>query len=94
MNKQLNNNTTAATTTSTSTPSTATESTADLNARLEKLIKAHPVMCFIKGTVETPRCGFTKQLLALLKDTGVEFGTFDILSDQTVRDVSKPQQFV
>ncbi len=57
-----------------------------LHARLSQLISAAPVMAFIKGTVEAPRCGFSKQLLALLKEQGVQFGTFDILSDNQVRE--------
>jgi Grx4 family monothiol glutaredoxin len=43
-------------------------------------------MIFIKGTPEAPRCGFTKQLLALLNEQGVQFGSFDILSDPAVRE--------
>lgn len=62
------------------------ESQAQLHARLGKLVRASPVMAFIKGTPDAPRCGFTKQLLALLKEQAIEFGSFDILSDQTVRE--------
>jgi Grx4 family monothiol glutaredoxin len=57
-----------------------------LHARLNALVKASPVMAFIKGTPEAPRCGFTKQLLAILNEQGVQFGTFDILSDPAVRE--------
>ena len=39
-----------------------------------------------QGTPEAPRCGFTKQLLALLNEQGVQFGSFDILSDPAVRE--------
>ena len=62
------------------------ESKEELHARLAKLVSASPVMIFIKGTPEAPRCGFTKQLLALLNEQGVQFGSFDILSDPAVRE--------
>lgn len=73
-----------------STPAAAAaapaESKEELHARLAKLVSASPVMIFIKGTPDAPRCGFTKQLLALLREQGVEFGSFDILSDPAVRE--------
>jgi len=62
------------------------ESKEALHARLGALVKASPVMAFIKGTPAAPRCGFTKQLLALLTEQGVQFGSFDILSDSAVRE--------
>ena len=34
---------------------------------------------------EEPRCGFSRKASAMLKDAGVTFGTFDILSDEEVR---------
>lgn len=56
-----------------------------LDARLTQLVRAAPVMVFIKGTPDAPRCGFSRQLVELLKGNGAEFGHFDILSDETVR---------
>jgi Grx4 family monothiol glutaredoxin len=43
-------------------------------------------MTFIKGTRDEPRCGFTRQLIEILKNKNVKFGTFDILSDNDVRE--------
>eukprot|EP00746_Dinoflagellata_sp_MGD_P038729 gnl/MRDRNA2_/MRDRNA2_193168_c0_seq1.p1 gnl/MRDRNA2_/MRDRNA2_193168_c0~~gnl/MRDRNA2_/MRDRNA2_193168_c0_seq1.p1 ORF type:complete len:196 (+),score=49.97 gnl/MRDRNA2_/MRDRNA2_193168_c0_seq1:126-713(+) len=57
----------------------------DLNARLQKLIGSSPVMVFIKGTKAQPYCGFSKQAVALLNKYNVEYNTFDILSDEDVR---------
>ena len=53
-------------------------------ARLRRLINQAPVMAFIKGTPEAPRCGFTKQLLAILQEDHVPFGFYDILGDPEV----------
>lgn len=38
--------------------------------RLKALINRAPIMMFMKGDRNTPRCGFSKQLIAILNDTG------------------------
>ncbi len=42
-------------------------------------------MIFMKGNPDEPRCGFSRQLMEILKPLGVKFQTFDILSDDEVR---------
>jgi len=56
-----------------------------LFARLEKLTKADPVVLFMKGSPQEPRCGFSKKAVAMLEKVGAKFGHFDILSDESVR---------
>lgn len=58
---------------------------ADLNQRLKKLINAAPCMLFMKGSPQEPRCGFSRQIVALLKTHNIQFSSFDILSDEEVR---------
>jgi Grx4 family monothiol glutaredoxin len=58
---------------------------ADLNERLAKLVRQQRVMVFIKGTPQQPRCGFSAQMLELLRHYDVEFGHFDVLEDDAVR---------
>lgn len=41
-----------------------------LEDRLRTLINKSPLMVFMKGDRTTPRCGFSKQLIAILNDTG------------------------
>uniref|UniRef100_A0A1J3CRA9 Monothiol glutaredoxin-S17 n=1 Tax=Noccaea caerulescens TaxID=107243 RepID=A0A1J3CRA9_NOCCA len=57
-----------------------------LKTRLEKLTNSHPVMLFMKGTPEEPRCGFSRKVVDILKEEKVDFGSFDILSDNEVRE--------
>ncbi|XP_061531735.1 glutaredoxin 3 [Phycodurus eques] len=57
----------------------------DPNERLKKLINAAPCMLFMKGTAQEPRCGFSRQMVALLRERNIPFSTFDILSDEDVR---------
>ncbi|XP_002986108.2 monothiol glutaredoxin-S17 [Selaginella moellendorffii] len=63
----------------------ATEEKEDINSRLKKLIHSSPTMLFMKGTPEEPMCGFSKKVASALKEEGIEFGSFDILSDEEVR---------
>ncbi|GAB2301178.1 Monothiol glutaredoxin-S17 [Dionaea muscipula] len=58
----------------------------NLNKRLQQLINSHPVMLFMKGSPEEPRCGFSRKLVEILNKEKVNFGSFDILSDQEVRE--------
>ncbi|ETV93160.1 Grx4 family monothiol glutaredoxin [Aphanomyces invadans] len=56
-----------------------------LRNRLLKLTTASPVMVFMKGSPNEPKCGFSRKTIELLKDENIECGTFDILTDDTVR---------
>ena len=57
----------------------------ELNARLEKLIKQDKVMLFMKGSPDAPRCGFSRKIVNILDDQDIKFSSFDILSDESVR---------
>ena len=57
----------------------------ELDKRLSELVKAAPVMLFMKGTPSTPQCGFSRQLVGLLREKGVRYGFFNILADEEVR---------
>lgn len=56
-----------------------------LEDRLKSIINKAPVVIFMKGDPATPKCGFSRQLMEIMKETGVEFDTFDILTDEDVR---------
>ncbi|KAI7206364.1 hypothetical protein KC365_g17200, partial [Hortaea werneckii] len=57
----------------------------ELNARLAELVKAAPVMLFMKGTPSAPQCGFSRQTVSMLREKGVRYGFFNILADDEVR---------
>ncbi|KAJ8607405.1 hypothetical protein CTAYLR_009949 [Chrysophaeum taylorii] len=52
--------------------------------RLKQLVNAAPLMVFMKGTPEAPRCGFSREVCELLK--GKKFASFDVLRDRAVRE--------
>lgn len=61
------------------------ERNSTLEDRLVSLINQSHIVAFIKGSPDSPRCGFTRTLVGLFKDLNIEYGHFDILSDMEVR---------
>ncbi|KAI0125555.1 thioredoxin-like protein [Xylariales sp. AK1849] len=67
------------------TPADPAKAKEELFKRLEELVKAAPVMLFMKGTPSSPQCGFSRQLVGILRDRSVKYGFFNILADDEVR---------
>lgn len=58
----------------------------DLNTRIESLINSAPIFLFMKGTPDMPQCGFSANVIRILKEQKVNFGSFNILSDVDIRE--------
>lgn len=56
-----------------------------LEERLKALVNKADVMLFMKGDRFQPRCGFSKQAIQMLDSKEIKYETFDILSDNEVR---------
>jgi Grx4 family monothiol glutaredoxin len=52
---------------------------------LGKLVNKDPVMLFMKGNPDEPRCGFSAKIVSLLRSNGISFFSFDILENEDVR---------
>jgi len=63
----------------------ATDKNVDLKAQIEKLLNSSKVVLFMKGNAEMPQCGFSANSVAILKNLGVAFNTFNILNDSEIR---------
>ncbi|KAI0926330.1 hypothetical protein AcW1_008539 [Taiwanofungus camphoratus] len=61
------------------------ETQEELNNRLRGLMAKDKVVLFMKGEPDAPRCGFSRRIVTLLRDQGVQFSYFDIFSDESVR---------
>ena len=61
------------------------ETPEQLEGRMRGLMNKGKVVLFMKGTPDAPRCGFSRQTVAILQEQGVAFEHFDILSDESVR---------
>lgn len=53
--------------------------------KLKELTRQHPVMLFMKGNPDSPRCGFSRTIVDILRRSNITFGSFDILTDESVR---------
>lgn len=62
-----------------------TETPEELERRLRGLMNQSPVVLFMKGSPDAPRCGFSRKICGLLSANKVEFSHFDILTDESVR---------
>jgi monothiol glutaredoxin len=62
---------------------------AELKQKVEELIAANPVLLFMKGTPEMPRCGFSMRVVQVLDSMDVEYGAIDVLPAlQPLREVT------
>src|SRR4051795_5555094 len=60
-----------------------------LKEKVEELIGANPVLLFMKGTPEMPRCGFSMRVVQVLDSMDVEYGAIDVLPAlQPLREVT------
>ena len=61
----------------------------ELKEQVEQAIAQNPVLLFMKGTPEAPRCGFSMRTVGVLEQVGVEYGAIDVLPIlQPLREVT------
>ncbi|KAH9467537.1 hypothetical protein Pst134EA_011181 [Puccinia striiformis f. sp. tritici] len=65
------------------------ETEEQLFARCKSIMQQSKVVVFMKGDPRTPQCGFSQQTVKILQDLNIEFTTFDILTDEQVRQGMK-----
>jgi monothiol glutaredoxin len=51
----------------------------ELKSKVEELIAANPVLLFMKGVPDAPRCGFSMRVVGVLDQLDVEYGAIDVL---------------
>ncbi len=55
--------------------------------RIEQMLDENPVFLFMKGTPQTPMCGFSSNTVKILKDLiGDDFSSFNVLEDPEIRE--------
>jgi monothiol glutaredoxin len=61
----------------------------ELKSKVEELIAGNPVLLFMKGTPDAPRCGFSMRVVQTLDAMDVEYGAIDVLPAlQPLREVT------
>ena len=57
-----------------------------LKKRIEETISKERIMLFMKGSPAMPQCGFSAAVVGVLKEEGVEYGSYNILADNELRE--------
>ena len=57
----------------------------DAKTKISELIDTNKVLLFMKGNKAFPQCGFSNQVVQILKKEGVEFETVNVLADPAIR---------
>ena len=57
----------------------------ETNKKIENLIKNNDVCLFMKGTPDSPQCGFSMTVSNVLKHLKVKFLGINVLEDQNLR---------
>ena len=58
---------------------------AEAKQRIDEMVKNHRVFLFMKGEPDFPQCGFSMRAVSIVRALGVDFGSFDVLSDMEIR---------
>lgn len=57
-----------------------------LRQTIDNMLSEHSVFLFMKGSPDAPQCGFSATTSGILNSLSVPYATFDVLSDQEIRD--------
>jgi len=58
----------------------------DVQQRIKEQVEGHPVVLYMKGTPQSPQCGFSAGALQILKACGVkELHTVNVLENPDIR---------
>ena len=53
---------------------------------IAKTVSENPVVLFMKGDPDQPRCGFSSAVVQILDHLGVEYGAIDVLKSEPLRE--------
>ena len=56
-----------------------------IKQRIEKDVKSNKIMLYMKGTPESPMCGFSARTVDILKQYHIPFKAFNVLDDEAIR---------
>ena len=57
----------------------------DINEKIKELIKNNDVCLFMKGTPDSPQCGFSMAVSNVLKHLNISFKGINVLEDENLR---------
>ena len=62
-----------------------TTATSDAQTEIDRTVKGHDVVLFMKGTKAMPQCGFSSKVAGVLNYIGVDYADVNVLADEGVR---------
>ena len=57
----------------------------EIKEKIEKIIKENEVCLFMKGTPDSPQCGFSMAVSNVLKHLNISFKGINVLEDENLR---------
>ena len=57
-----------------------------LRSRIDTLLQQHPVVLFMKGSPQAPRCGFSAATAGVLNELLGDYASVDVLADAEIRE--------
>ena len=57
----------------------------NLSEQIKSDINENPIILFMKGTKDMPRCGFSNQVVQILNHYGVDYKDVNVLTDPEIR---------
>ena len=57
----------------------------DVTERIKRTVEENPIVLFMKGTPDSPQCGFSMRTAQALKACNVDFAYVDVLAEPDVR---------
>ena len=57
-----------------------------LRSRIDALLQQHPVVLFMKGSPQAPRCGFSAATAGVLNELLGDYASVDVLADAEIRE--------
>ena len=58
----------------------------DILSEIDKEVKSNKIIVYMKGTKDTPQCGFSAAVVDVFNSLGVPFETRDILVNDELRE--------
>ena len=58
----------------------------NIQEKIKEVITNHEIVLFMKGTPNTPQCGFSLAVANILKFLEVKFDSIDVLSNEEIRN--------
>ena len=58
----------------------------DVKQRIAEDVKSHKILLYVKGEKHMPQCGFSKAVMDVFDDLGVDYETRNVLADPEIRE--------